>query len=104
MLRDWSDDRAYDHFDSLDLSGLAWECLRRNEHYRADYGRMSEGGATAADWGLRFPRRPGHRRTQRSGFLAARLRPRSRQPGRQAAGLRAANGQHHRARLRASNR
>ena len=39
MSRDWRDDQAYDHFDSLDLSGLAWECLRRNEDYCADYER-----------------------------------------------------------------
>ena len=63
MPRDWRDDRAYDHFDSLDLSGLAWECLRRNEHYRADYERMSDRGDAPADWGLRFPRRSQHRRT-----------------------------------------
>ena len=44
MSRNWRDDRAYDHFDSLDVSGLAWECLRRNEGYRADYARMRDGG------------------------------------------------------------
>ena len=36
MTRDWQDEAAYRHFDSLDLSGLAWECLRRNSDYRAN--------------------------------------------------------------------
>lgn len=55
MPRDWRDDRTYDHFDTLDLSGLAWECLRRNERYRADYPQMRSDGGDAAVWGLRFP-------------------------------------------------
>lgn len=55
MPKDWRDDRAYDHFDTLDLSGLAWECLRRNERYRASYSRMLREGSGAAVWGLRFP-------------------------------------------------
>lgn len=55
MPKDWRDDRAYNHFDSLDVSGLAWECLRRNDRYRVTYARRhsDDGGATL--WGLRFP-------------------------------------------------
>lgn len=53
MIWDWRDDRAYDHFDTLDLSGLAWECLRRNERYRLAYPQMHSDGS-AAVWGLRF--------------------------------------------------
>ena len=58
MPTDWRDDNQYDHFDDLSISGLAWECLRRNMHYRKDYDRMREGGGAPADWGLRFPCRP----------------------------------------------
>ena len=101
MSRDWRDDRAYDHFDGLDLSGLAWECLRRNEDYRIDYLRMRRGGGALADWGLRFPRRSGHRRTQRPGLLAARDRAGRRHVSRLSAGYRIAllqpRRQHHRA-------
>ena len=86
MSRDWRDDQAYDHFDSLDLSGLAWECLRRNQDYRADYERMQHGGGVPADWGLRFPRRSRHRRAGRPGLLAARDRTGRRQSGRHSAG------------------
>lgn len=58
MPDNWRDDRAYDHFDTLGLSGLAWECLRRNAGYRSAYrGLLAEGGG-AADWGLRFRGRP----------------------------------------------
>jgi len=55
MIRNWRDDAAYAHFKSLDLSGLAWECLRRNSNYRADYPLMRDGLKSPAAWGLRFP-------------------------------------------------
>ena len=84
-LPDWRDDRVYDHFDDLDVSGLAWECLRRNERYEATYPLMLHGRATPADWGLRFPRRSEHRRTHRARLLARRYRTRSRQSDRAAA-------------------
>ena len=54
MPTDWRDDHQYDHFDDLGISGLAWECLRRNLHYRKDYDLMREGGSAPADWGLRL--------------------------------------------------
>lgn len=55
MTRDWQDEAAYRHFDSLDLSGLAWECLRRNSDYRATYPQIRDGLRSPAVWGLRFP-------------------------------------------------
>ncbi|MFN3263214.1 MAG: transcriptional regulator domain-containing protein [Pikeienuella sp.] len=55
MTRDWRDDHAYDVFDRLDLSGLAWECLRRNSRYRKEYPLLGRGLASPAGWGLRFP-------------------------------------------------
>lgn len=58
MPRDWREDRHYDHFDRLGLSGLAWECLRRNEDYCAAW-RHTDGDTRVADWGLRFPGRSG---------------------------------------------
>lgn len=70
MPTDWRDEQAYGHFDDLGISGLAWECLRRNQHYRADYDRMQKGGGAPADWGLRFPRRPEAQRAPRSDLLA----------------------------------
>lgn len=59
MTRDWQDGHAYDEFDAMDLSGLAWECLRRNHRYRKEYPLMDRGLASAASWGLRFPGRSG---------------------------------------------
>jgi hypothetical protein len=59
MPKDWRDDHAYDHFDDLDISGFAWECLRRNKTYRTDYARLREAGGASAGWGLRFPGRSG---------------------------------------------
>ncbi len=53
MPRDWRDDRHYDYFDTLGLSGLAWECLRRNDTYRAAW-RRGGSDTRVAEWGLRF--------------------------------------------------
>ncbi|WP_461425885.1 transcriptional regulator domain-containing protein [Gymnodinialimonas sp.] len=33
---------------------LAWECLRRNPEYRAQFSDMQRGLLPASDWGLRF--------------------------------------------------
>lgn len=61
----WRSLAEYDHLDALTASDLAWEWLRRNEAYDADFEALA-----AADvpkdltaqiqqrWGLRFPRRP----------------------------------------------
>ncbi len=58
----WRDDAAYTYFDDLDTEGLAWECLRRNPTYKAEFGKLLTQPApdTAKDdacrrhWGLRF--------------------------------------------------
>ena len=50
MPSDWRDDKQYDHFDDLGVSGLAWECLRRNSRYRDDYELMREGGGAPIFW------------------------------------------------------
>lgn len=54
MPKDWRDDHEYDRFDDLDISGLAWECLRRNSTYRSGYAEMRGGGGDPASWALRF--------------------------------------------------
>ena len=62
----WRSEAAYDYIDALTPGDLAWEFLRRNPDYRKSYreliavGRLSESAARefAAQWGLRFRRRP----------------------------------------------
>lgn len=71
MSTDWRDDDEYDHFDDLGISGLAWECLRRNADYRKEYDLMREGNGAPAHWGLRFPSGSQTQRAQRSCLLAA---------------------------------
>ena len=55
----WFDEDAYRYFDTLDLTDLAWECLRRNAQYRQEYPLMAGGAKSATVWGLRFPGRSG---------------------------------------------
>ena len=86
MPSDWRDDKQYDHFDDLGVSGLAWECLRRNSRYRDDYELMREGGDAPADWGLRFRCKPTAQRTQRSDFLASNRSTRRRSTDRCSSG------------------
>lgn len=69
----------YDHLDTLTASDLAWEWLRRNDAYDADF----EASASARQipepltdlirqrWGLRFPGRSPDTAAGRSGFLAS---------------------------------
>lgn len=45
---------AYLYVVSLDPPGLAWEYLRRNAGYRADWARGG-GDAASEPWGLRRP-------------------------------------------------
>ncbi len=63
--RDWRSGAAYDDLDDLSLRGLAWEYLRRNPDYVAEYenGTSTEPGEaniaeSCKSWGLRFPGRP----------------------------------------------
>lgn len=55
---DWHPAAAYLYALTLDGPALAWEYLRRNQHYRAAYGRHAGGSADeaahAAPWGLRL--------------------------------------------------
>lgn len=70
----WQSQAAY--FYTLDLDGpaLAWEYLRRNPDYRADWAVRSRRrcAATAGRWGLRFRGGPGARRAQRGSAVAGR--------------------------------
>ena len=79
--RDWRVESDYGHVDALDVSGYAWEFLRRNPSYQSDYraavrgegGRDTPGlgGGFPPRWGLRFPGRPGAGGARRPGLLAA---------------------------------
>lgn len=44
---------AYLYLLSIDTPGLAWEYLRRNDGYIADWSRYGA-AASATAWGLRF--------------------------------------------------
>lgn len=58
----WRDDHSYDFFDDLAIEGLAWECLRRDEHYQRHYLALVQAKMHTAPlareaelhWGLRF--------------------------------------------------
>lgn len=75
--QDWRSPKAYDYLQDLSAPGLAWEFLRRNADYRADYANPDiraalDAGAAGSTrrWGLRF--RGGSRATRRrSGDLLA---------------------------------
>ena len=73
--RDWRDSAAYGDLDEMSLRGLAWEYLRRNPDYLADYLEFrSAGGAdrssdVAQSWGLRFRGRSFAPRDGHSGVL-----------------------------------
>ncbi|MBI1620549.1 transcriptional regulator domain-containing protein [Aquamicrobium zhengzhouense] len=55
----------YDHLDRLTASDLAWEWLRRNDAYDADFEAVASDPGDPEPltdrirqrWGLRFPRR-----------------------------------------------
>lgn len=73
---------AYLYVLSLDPPGRAWEYLRRNAGYLADWRRHWQvevgtplGGRRAEPWGLRFPGGPRARRPLGRAGLAARSRP-----------------------------
>lgn len=60
-IADWRSPSAYDYLQDLNRPGVAWEFLRRNQEYRADYSdpnfRAALGAATDGPelrWGLRF--------------------------------------------------
>jgi Family of unknown function (DUF6499) len=56
---DWRSSEAYSKLQNADLTGLAWECLRRNPEYRNHYCALANplDGAPAEfrkKWGLSF--------------------------------------------------
>lgn len=60
-LPDWRDPGAYAPAFAGGRPAIAWELLRRDPAYRADYAAQATGGAAhaavadfAADWGLHF--------------------------------------------------
>ena len=61
----WRSSVEYDRLDALTASDLAWECLRRNEAYDADFEASVAGRGDPEPltehirqrWGLRFPGR-----------------------------------------------
>lgn len=61
----WRSLAEYDHLDALTASDLAWECLRRNEAYDADFEASASSLGDPKPlteqiqrrWGLRFPGR-----------------------------------------------
>lgn len=78
----WRDRRSYDFFDRLNVEGLAWECLRRDEHYQLRYRdlvrRKLEMEPLAQEderrWGLRFRRQTVALSHNATGILVARRR------------------------------
>lgn len=54
----WQPSAAYLYVLHLKGPSLAWEFLRRNPDYRADWSRAVHGTRDVAHWGLSFPGRP----------------------------------------------
>ena len=52
---DWRSPSAYEYLQELSSGGLAWEFLRRNQEYRADYATPKF--RAALDAGLAGPER-----------------------------------------------
>ena len=53
------DDTYYDHIEQAEMTGLAWECLRRNASFERDYQTISSSDRTLSGrirqhWGLVF--------------------------------------------------
>ncbi|MBB4096310.1 hypothetical protein HGG72_23330 [Ochrobactrum pecoris] len=72
--REWNKSSNYDPIDAMEVDGVAWEFLRRNQQYQADYKNSTlqepepaesetDGIQSSPDsgipkkWGLRFCRR-----------------------------------------------
>jgi hypothetical protein len=56
---DWRSQDAYDRAQETEITGLAWECLRRNPGFQRDLGSCSPASfAVSAEyrhrWGLVF--------------------------------------------------
>ncbi|MDU6374322.1 MAG: DUF6499 domain-containing protein [Bradyrhizobium sp.] len=53
------DDSYYDQIEQAEMTGIAWECLRRNASYRRDHqaahsSASSVGAGFRQHWGLVF--------------------------------------------------
>jgi Proteobacterial transcriptional regulator-like domain len=53
------DDTYYDHIEQAEMTGLAWECLRRNASFERDYQTISSSDRNLNSrfrqhWGLVF--------------------------------------------------
>jgi hypothetical protein len=53
------DDTYYDRIEEAELTGIAWECLRRNASFEQDYQTISSSDLTLSGrirqhWGLVF--------------------------------------------------
>jgi Family of unknown function (DUF6499) len=55
---DWRSASAYDRAQSAEITGFAWECLRRNQNYQRDCQGISPISTVSAEfrqrWGLSF--------------------------------------------------
>ena len=75
---DWRNGLAYEYFDDLGPDQVAFEFLRRNDDYAAEFAKLSQSletedpPPTLAQWGLRFrgrsatPVRPSDNRLERA--------------------------------------
>ena len=57
------DDTYYDQIEQAEMTGMAWECLRRNASFERDYQTIHSSGRSITDgfrqqWGLVFRSRP----------------------------------------------
>lgn len=78
---DWRSEERYAGLHKLSAPALAWEFLRRNGDYQADFKRIqieaASGGTARVDdprlafWGLSFRRRPSVGGRHPAGLLAA---------------------------------
>ena len=63
---DWRSSPAYDYVDEIGVEKIAYEFLRRNDQYAADYATLSgdppedQPSPALARWGLRFRDGPAH--------------------------------------------
>ena len=56
---DWRSPSAYDRVEEADITGLAWECLRRNPNFQADHRSTAKTIPNVSPdfrqrWGLSF--------------------------------------------------
>lgn len=55
---DWRSAKAYDRAQDAEITGLAWECLRRNPDFQRDHRGLTPPTAVSPEfrqrWGLTF--------------------------------------------------